>query len=494
MKLKKRISSCTTILVGKNATFDGSTMMARDEDILQDFNPKKHIIITPENQPRKYKSSSNNFEILLPGNPLQYSSKPDAREGSGIFGEAGINSLNVAMTASETITTNPLVLGADPFVNNGIGEEDLLTIVLPYIKTAKEGVFRLGELLEKYGTYESNGIGFQDENEIWWMETIGGHHFIAKRVNDDEYCVCPNFFNIKSFDFFDAFGEQKNNICSKDLIDFIKKNHLNLSNTKINDLSKENNFDTRLTFGSHSDIDKYYNSPRAWFMLRYFNKNTYNFDDPNSNYNPENVDLPWALKPEHKITVEDIKYVLSSHYQGTKYDPFVKYGDLRYRNKYRPIGYNKNCETTLSHIRNNLNDKIKCIEWIAFGPNVFNAFIPQYSRVNDTNKYLKEYKEDVDTDIFYWINRINAALADQNYDESKPFVEEYQKLIESKSHEFINKFDKKFNYKNDVEEKELEEANNEIVEFVKKETNKFLGELLFISSLKMKNAFSRTDA
>ena len=51
-----------------------------------------------------------------------------------------------------------------------------------------------------------NGIGFQDENEIWWMETIGGHHFIAKRVPDDEYVVGPNQLGIQFFDFVDAFG------------------------------------------------------------------------------------------------------------------------------------------------------------------------------------------------------------------------------------------------------------------------------------------------
>ena len=28
-----------------------------------------------------------------------------------------------------------------------------------------------------------NGIGFQDENEVWWLETIGGHHFIAKTID-----------------------------------------------------------------------------------------------------------------------------------------------------------------------------------------------------------------------------------------------------------------------------------------------------------------------
>jgi len=61
------------------------------------------------------------------------------------------------------------------------------------------------------------------------METIGGHHFAVKRVPDDSYVVCPNQQGIQSFDFVDAFGEQKNNICSKDLIDFIKSNHLDLA-------------------------------------------------------------------------------------------------------------------------------------------------------------------------------------------------------------------------------------------------------------------------
>ena len=53
----------------------------------------------------------------------------------------------------------------------GIGEEDLVYITLPYISSAREGVIRLGSLLEKYGTYEMNGIAFQDVNEIWWLET-----------------------------------------------------------------------------------------------------------------------------------------------------------------------------------------------------------------------------------------------------------------------------------------------------------------------------------
>ena len=493
--MKNKISSsCTTLLVGKKATYDGSTMMARDEDSIQGtFNPKKYIVINPDNQPSKYKPINSDIEIDLPENPLQYTSKPDAREGEGIFGEAGINALNIAMTATETITSNPLVLGADPFVDSGIGEADYLTIILPYIKSAREGVIRLGYLLKKYGTYESNGIGFQDENEIWWVETIGGHHFIAKRVPDDVYVVAPNQQGIKSFDFVDAFGEQKNHICSEDLIDFIQNNKLDLTFKSSNDLKKEENFDVRAAFGSHTDKDKLYNTPRAWFMLKYFNPKTYKWDGPNPDFTPESFDLPLSLVPEHKITIEDIKYVLSSYYQGTKFNPYGKYGDCSEKRKYRPIGINANSQLTLSHIRGNLSDQIKSIEWMAFGSNPFNAFIPQYIKVDDTPKYLKDFKDEVDTNNFYWINRLIGDLADSNYNEAIPFIEKYQNLIACKSHEFINKFDKKFNGQN-IDTKQFEEANNEIIDFIKKETNKLLGNVLHVASLRMKNSFSRSDA
>ena len=73
-------------------------------------------------------------------------------------------------------------------METGIGEEDIFTLVLPYIKTAREGVERLGHFLETAGTYESNGIAISDVNEIWWLESIGGHHWMARRVT--RRCVC----------------------------------------------------------------------------------------------------------------------------------------------------------------------------------------------------------------------------------------------------------------------------------------------------------------
>lgn len=134
---------------------------------------------------------------------------PNVDPTEGVWPAAGFNSANVGMSATETITSNPRVLGADPYVQDGLGEEDLVLIVLPYIRSAKEGVIRLGKLLEQYGTSEPNGIAFSDKDEIWWLETIGGHHWIARRVPDDRVVIMPNQFGLDTFDFDDAFISQR---------------------------------------------------------------------------------------------------------------------------------------------------------------------------------------------------------------------------------------------------------------------------------------------
>ena len=492
--MEPKIASCTTILVGKNATYDGSTMMARTEDAPAGrFNPKKHIVVKPSEQPKHYKSVLTKFEIDLPDNPLQYTAMPNAISDEGVWGEAGVNIKNVAVSETETITSNALVLGADPLVDDGIGEEDILTITLPYINSAKEGVERLGAILEKYGTCEMNGIGFQDENEVWWLETIGGHHFIAKRVPDDSYVVGPNQQGIQSFDFIDAFGEKKNHICSKDMIEFIVNNKLDLTFKKPEDLKKVTDFDVRAALGSHSDFDKVYNTPRAWFMHKYLSPKKYKWEGPNADFTPESDYLPWSLEPDHKITVEDVKYLMSSYYQGTKFNPYGKHGDLSEAGKYRPVGVNRTNFVTLTQIRGYMPDEIKAVEWIAVGTCAFNAFIPQYSRVDDSPKYLKEVNKEVTTESFYWSNRLIAALSDPHYNEAMVWVDRYQNKMAAKGHEYINKFDKLF-LEGNTKKGFLDEANNEIAEFTKKETSNLLGKVLYTASLKMKNAYSRSDA
>lgn len=85
--------ACTTILVGKKATADGSTIVARNEDFGHAFNPKRFIVVTPDKQPGHYQSVTSKIKIDLPDDPLRYTAVPETapmQKKMGIWGEAGI--------------------------------------------------------------------------------------------------------------------------------------------------------------------------------------------------------------------------------------------------------------------------------------------------------------------------------------------------------------------------------------------------------------------
>ena len=494
--------SCTTILVGKKASYDGSTIIARDDDSGSGrYDPKKFVAIAPQEQPRHYRSVLSHVEIDLPDNPCRYSIVPNVLPNRGILAEAGVSERNVAMSATETIAVNERVLGADPLVvlqpadeangkpetPGGIGEEDIITLVLPYVNTAREGVKRLAELLETYGTYESNGIIISDVDEIWYVETIGGHHWIARRVPDDVYVVMPNQLGLDSFDLTDALGEQKEYMCSADLAEFIAKNHL--------DLSQDGALNPRDAFGSHDDSDHVYNTPRAWYMLRTLNPTTWVWDGPDADYTPMSDDLPWCMVPEKKVTPEDVKYVLSSHYQGTPYDPYRSYGDKASKGAYRSIGINRNDFMALIQLRPDVDAENCALEWIAYASNAFNTMVPFYANVDTTPAYLANTTGEVSTDNFYWVSRMIAAMADASYAKSLFHIERYEEAVLSAAHALVNQYDAKLAAAAPAARAALrEEANLALAAMIQEKASDTLDKVLFELSNQMKNAYSRSDA
>lgn len=540
---------CTTILVGKAASYDGSTIIARNDDSgAGSYTSKKYAVVHPEEQPRIYKSVISHVEIELPDDPMRYTCVPNALSGEGIWAASGVNAANVAMTATETITSNPRVLGADPLVcyepadgdkpekAGGIGEEDIVSITLPYIKSAREGVIRLGSLLEQYGTYEMNGIAFQDVDEIWWLETIGGHHWIARKVPDDVYVVMPNQFGMDEFDLADAFGAQNEFMCSADLPEFIEKYHLNVENMEcvmlrnisqtgelqdkdenddcgqeVDDTNNETDSSDgtytsiicpRDIFGSHDDADHVYNTPRAWFMERTLNPNSAVWDGPDADFTPVSDDIPWCMIPEKKITMEDVKYVLSSHYQGTPYDPYGNYGDKSLRGAYRSIGVNRTDFMSAIQIRPYVDEDSSAIQWLAFASNAFNVMVPFYTNVDEVPEYLANTSAEVSTDNFYWTSRMIAAMADASYAKSVFHIERYDEKVMSKAHEIIYRYDDLLGADRDVQtdavsklgQKLRQQANRETADMVRQAASDTLGKVLYELSNQMKNSYSRSDA
>ena len=76
---------CTTLLVGRRASADGSPLVARNEDSSDGtFDPKRVMVVQPAEQPRTYTSVIGKRTIALPEKPLRYTAIPDAL---GVNGE-----------------------------------------------------------------------------------------------------------------------------------------------------------------------------------------------------------------------------------------------------------------------------------------------------------------------------------------------------------------------------------------------------------------------
>lgn len=463
--------ACTTILVGKKASFDGSTMIARNEDNGSDAsNPQKFVVIPPAAQPTTYKAVASSATFKLPSDPLRYTATPDADDRFGIWGESGINSANVAMSATETSTTNATVLSIDPFVSEGIGEADFLTVTLPYSHSARAAVKRLGQLLETYGTYEANGVAFSDQDEVWYMETIGGHHWAAIKVPDDAYVVAPNHFNITTFDF-----SAPDTLYAKDLPQLIEKYHLNPDH--------QNPVNLRHIFGSATAKDNLYNNPRAWDVQRCLN--------PSLNQVPQDHDLPFSLRPERKITVAMVKAMLSRHFQDTPYDPYGD-GPAHLKHKFRPIALNRNQEVHVLQIRPNVPQAIAGIHWLAYGPNTSNTLVPFYTTITDTPARYRDTTTTFDLQNMYWLNRSIGILADANPLMFLEPLTQFKQTVQAKCGQIQLATEAALAEQSDVAHY-LTQQNQKMAEFYFEQATQLLGQLFALSATKMKLRYNLAD-
>ena len=536
--------SCTTLLVGKLASYNGSTIIARNDDSGSGrYDPKRFVAVKPEEQPRHYRSVLSHVEIELHDNPCNYSIFPNVLPNRGVLAEAGANEYNVAMSATETIAVNERVLAADPMVElqpahgtegddnyqpevpGGVGEEDIITLVLPYVRTAQEGVDRFGKILEEYGTYEANGVIFSDPDNIWYMETIGGHHWIARRLPDNTYATIPNQLGIDSFDLNDAFGERHEYMCSADLPEFMLAHNLDMtmpvavqtvgyqassSQSTIASIGNHGVFNPRHAFGTATHKDHIYNTPRAWYMQRYLNPSE-DWDSDQARFTPTSDDIPWCRIPERKIGIEDVDAILSSHFEGTPYDPYGTLGTPESRHRYRTIGINRTGHMVAIEVRPDTPSAYATVFWASFGSGPFTAVAPFYANVTDTPAYLRDTTATASTDSLYWSNRIIAALADSHFNETSNAIEQYIEEVHSFGYRHVAATDRQLQQlveqtqseqaqssqeQSDSEQlirAQLEQANEDMAQYLQQRTAKLLNSVLYTVSNLMHNSFVLSD-
>lgn len=401
--------ACTSVLVGKTAALAGSPLIARNEDNAVAIWPKHTIVVPAQvNIPKTYVSKGNHFTTELPTQGVQYTAVPDNDPSAGDYAESGINAHNVAMSATESAYTNSRILGIDPLIATGIAEDAMVTVVLPYIDSAQAGIRRLGQLVTTHGAAETNGVLFSDLNEVWYMEIVSGHHWVAQRIPDDGYAVVANQLAIQDVDF-----HSPNFLTSPNIQSFVQTHHLNPDG---------NRFNSRHIFGTHSRQDAHYNTPRVWFGHHLLTPSAYE--------EPDSMELPFIQHAERKIGLDDIAAVLGSHYAETPYDP-VGTGSAIDRHRFRAIGLARTENSHILQLRRDVTPNLAGIVWQAFGNPAFNPYVPFYASADQLAPAYGQTSLDYRADNPYWQAKLLEVLSEDHYALNQGRANDFLKAIQS---------------------------------------------------------------
>ncbi|CYX93042.1 C69 family dipeptidase [Streptococcus suis] len=208
------VQACSGFIIGKGLTTDGSILYGRTEDYPYPPNNgahnKNYIVVSATAYAKGDMLVDESFGFTAPhlANEFKYTSTPDAARGDGSngnFGAHGFNEKGVSMTATVTAIPNKKVLAVDPLVTaGGLGEAILIDYVLPRVTSAREGIELIAKTIDEKGSAEGNIIVIADKNEVWYMEILSGHQYVAIKFPEDKYAIFANTYYLGHVDFTDT--------------------------------------------------------------------------------------------------------------------------------------------------------------------------------------------------------------------------------------------------------------------------------------------------
>ena len=402
-------SECTTIIIGQEQTADGSMIVARSEDWDAMEAKNYEIFEGTDNGPREFVAKDSPFRCELPEKALGYSALSPYNL-HGHWGSAGFNTAGVGMSATESIFSSDEILKHDPLVENGVAENSVFNITLPYVHTAREGVERLGMLIEKYGIAEGFGIGFVDSKEIWYLETACGHRWLACRMPKDQYFVTGNQSRFRTYDP----NDKENYLASADLIEFAEKHGLYNP--------AQGAFDFHEAYARDIKLDTTYNYPRVWGLQQFFSPEIKNDVTKNT--------FPVFAKAAHKVTLTELRTAFRFHYDNTEHDPYLNSNP---KEPYRPVSIFRTTQTHLLQVRPELPQAIGCVNYVAMGMADLGVFLPLYQGITSyPEAYTKGNGESSD-DSAYWKFRKIMVLGMTNYNKYAPVIKEAYAKFEAET-------------------------------------------------------------
>ncbi|EJW90206.1 peptidase, family c69 [gut metagenome] len=417
--------ACTSFLVGKKASADGSAFITYNADdygmygMLRYYPAAKH----PKGTMRR----------IVDGDTNEYRCDiPEAPETYAVIGN--INEYQLAITET-TFGGRPELDGK----GQGIDYVSLMTLGLQRAKTAREAIKVMTTLVNEYG-YAGSGESFSiaDPNEVWILELIGkgsnkeGAVWVAVRIPDDCIAVHANQSRIHQFDLKD----KKNVLYAKDVIKFAReKGYFS---------GKDEDFSFADAYAPADFSNTRFCEARAWsFFNRWVEGMDRYLPYADGHHIGEAEVMPLYFRPKQKLTLHDVMMSNRDHYEGTPFDVTKDAGAGLYNSPYRPtplvwehegveyfnerpISTQQSGFTVVAQVRDNLPDAVGGVLWYGNDDPNMVAYTPVYCSSTRVPKCYSGKHGDPVTfswESAFWVCNWVANMTYPRYSQLFPSVE-----------------------------------------------------------------------
>ena len=406
---------CTSLIAGKNATVDGSVLVTYAADSHTLFGELYHTpggTHEPGEMRKIYEWDTGKYLGEIPQVPRTYTTI------------GNMNELGVTIAES--------TWGGRPELEDTTGIMDygsLIYVTLERAANAREALKIMTDLVAEYG-YHSSGESFSiaDPNEVWVMELIGkggkekGAVWVARRVPDDCISGHANFPRIHKFPLKD-----EETLYSPDVIDFARKQGYYKG--------KDEDFDFSAAYGELDGTATRGCDGRVW---SYFNRYAKGMDK----YLPWILDsegeaMPLWVKPDEKLTVDGMRWMMRDHFEGTPMDMTKDVGAGPYKVPYRwrPMTFevdgkeylNERAIATqqtgfsfVSQMNDAYPDAMKGILWFGTDDANTTVYVPMYCCLTEVPYEFAHGNGDMLTlswDSSFWVNNYVANQAYNRYNQ-----------------------------------------------------------------------------
>ncbi|MFA8449672.1 MAG: dipeptidase [Bacteroidales bacterium] len=395
--------ACTSITVGKNASFDGSVMTSHTDD---SHRTRSWMDIIPAQDHKKgetvqmYKRVASDSLAMPTYKHIPIGSIPQVK-----------HTYSYINTAYPCMNEYQLGIGESTFggreelqSDNGLIDcQRLCKLMLERCKTAREAIKMADSLMMIYGWNDAGeALTIADTKEVWHLEIVGpgkgkkGAVWVAQRVPDNHVAVNANASTIQEIDLNnpDYF------MASKNIFDVAKENGFWNPDKETFRFCYVYNPEGRRTFASRR---------REWRVLSLM--------APSLNLDPNGEVFPFSVMPDKKVTLEKMHSIFADYYENTEYDmtktllvpdkdgkmvksplanPFMPY-DM---NKLLRIngGWNELGERTIARWYTMYATIIQCREWL---PNAIGGIVWIAQDNVASSIYVPVYCQDTDVAAAY---------------------------------------------------------------------------------------------